>query len=257
MLFPPAHSPVFHSVGSVCNNGNRNSSLELQYPDWQWRTHAAGRSREPVWRKVVFINAQKLRGRRNSSQKLAKRRTFVWGRGSRPFSQSKLKKKKWAARRLRALRSAGPCCKSTWAAQGLRCERVRRTSPTNAYKEKQVVEPWRSSPKCGWYLSRFAIDAESKTCFPCPAHQRYHTLATAAPVGQKPPLPPSFFPTRRRQACRSASSLLPAVQSGRRHCEIRSMRQQFIPPRRTWVLTRSDYSPTTCAPPLCSWQRWK
>ena len=63
------------------------------------------------------------------------------------------------------------------------------------------------------------------------------------------PLLPSFFPTRRRQACRSASPLLPAVQSGRRHCEIRSMRQQFIPPRRTWVLTRSDCSPTTCAPP--------
>ena len=63
------------------------------------------------------------------------------------------------------------------------------------------------------------------------------------------PLLPSFFPTRRRQACRSASPLLPAVQSGRRHCEIRSMRQQFIPPRRTWVLTRSDCLPTTCAPP--------
>ena len=78
------------------------------------------------------------------------------------------------------------------------------------------------------------------------AHQRYHALATAAPVGQKPPLLPSFFPTRRRQACRSASPLLPAVQSGRRHCEIRSMRQ--LPPRRTWVLTRSDCSPTTCAP---------
>ena len=42
------------------------------------------------------------------------------------------------------------------------------------------------------------------------------------------------------------------------------MRQQFIPPRRTWVLTRSECSPTTCAPPavhdsagkkfqLCSW----
>ena len=62
-------------------------------------------------------------------------------------------------------------------------------------------------------------------------------------VGQK------FFPTRRRQACRSASPLLPAVQSGLRHCDIRSMRQQFIPPRRTWVLTRSDCSPTTCAPP--------
>ena len=45
------------------------------------------------------------------------------------------------------------------------------------------------------------------------------------------PLLPSFFPTRRRQACRSASPLLPAVQSGRRHCKIRSMRQQFIPPR--------------------------
>ena len=27
------------------------------------------------------------------------------------------------------------------------------------------------------------------------------------------------------------------------------MRQQFIPPHRTWVLTRSDCSPTTCAPP--------
>ena len=73
--------------------------------------------------------------------------------------------------------------------------------------------------------------------------------ATAAPVGQKPPLLPSFFPARRRQACRSAALLLPAVQSGRRHCEIRSMRQQFIPPRRTCVLTRSDCSPTTCAPP--------
>ena len=66
---------------------------------------------------------------------------------------------------------------------------------------------------------------------------------------RKPPLLPSFFPTRRRQACRSASPLLPLVQSGGRHCEIRSMRQQFIPPRRTWVLTRSDCSPTTCAPP--------
>ena len=41
--------------------------------------------------------------------------------------------------------------------------------------------------------------------------QRYHALATAAPVGQKPPLLPSFFPSRRRQACRSASPLLPAV----------------------------------------------
>ena len=47
----------------------------------------------------------------------------------------------------------------------------------------------------------------------------------------------------------SASPLLPAVQSGRRHCQIRSMRQQFIPPCRTWVLTQSDCSPTTCAPP--------
>ena len=57
-----------------------------------------------------------LRGRRKNSQKLAKRRTCVWGgRGSRPFSQSKLqkKKKKSAARKLRApLRWA--CCKSTW-----------------------------------------------------------------------------------------------------------------------------------------------
>ena len=36
-----------------------------------------------------------LRDRRKSSQKLAKRRTCVWGgRGSRPFSQSKLQKKK-------------------------------------------------------------------------------------------------------------------------------------------------------------------
>ena len=45
--------------------------------------------------------------------------------------------------------------------------------------------------------------------------------------GRSPPLLPSFFLTRQRQAYRSASPLLPAVQSGRRHCEIRSMRQQF------------------------------
>ena len=46
------------------------------------------------------------------------------GRGSRPFSQSKLQKKKWAARRLSALlRSAGPCCKSTRArSSGVHCE---------------------------------------------------------------------------------------------------------------------------------------
>ena len=192
---------------------------------------------------------------------VAKVRRSLWneersfgGRGSRPFSQSKLQKK-WAARRPRALRSAGPCCKSTWG----------RSSGARAYVAKGCGEQvhrmrtkksrlWRSSrkpPKCGWYLSRFTIDAESKTCFPCPAHQRYHALATAAPVGQisKPPLLPSFFLTRRHQACRSASPLLPAVQSGQRHCDIRSMRQQFIPPRRTWVWTRSDCSPTTCTPP--------
>ena len=78
-----------------------------------------------------------------------------------------------------------------------------------------------------------------------------------SPVGQKPPVRPSFFPTRQRQACCSATPLLPAVQNGRRHCEIRSMKEQFLPARRTWVLTRGDCSPVTCAPPRCSWQRWK
>ena len=201
-----------------------------------------------------FTNSRKsvrFRGRRKSSQKLAKRRTFVWGgRGSRPFSQSKLKNEL----HVDHVRSAplGPAANRLEVDRAAQGPTLRKGAANKSIECVQRKGSWRSSgtsPKCGWYLSRFAIDAESKTCFPCPVHQRYHALATAAPVGQKPPLLPSFFPTRRRQACRSASPLLPAVQSGRRHCEIRSMRQQFIPPRRTWVWTRSDCSPTTCAPP--------
>ena len=55
-------------------------------------------------RQVLTTKMVTVRGRRKSSQKLAKRRTFVWrgggGRGSRPFSQSKLQKKKKKKKKL-------------------------------------------------------------------------------------------------------------------------------------------------------------
>ena len=130
------------------------------------------------------------------------------------------------------------------AVHGLRCERVRRTSPSNAYKEKQVVEEFSGE----WMILVTVRDRRrienllSMSCAPAVPRPRNSRTSRA-----EAPLLRSFFPTRRRQACCSASPLLPAVQSGRRHCEIRSVRQQFIPPRRTWVLTRSECSPTTWA----------
>ena len=63
--------------------------------------------------------------------KLAKRRAFVWGEGvSTIFAKQASQKKNWAARRRRALRSAGPCCKSTWA----------RSSGARAYVAKGCGE---------------------------------------------------------------------------------------------------------------------
>ena len=98
----------------------------------------------------------KLRGRRKSSQKLAKRRAFVWGEGvSTVFAkQASNKKKNWAARRLslRALRSTGPCCcKSTSARPSGAGPTLRKGAANKSieclvkegnawYKEKQVVE---------------------------------------------------------------------------------------------------------------------
>ena len=144
------------------------------------------------------------------------------------------------------------------------------TSPSNTLWRKAThgtkkSRQWRSSSEVWMILvtvRRRSELVESKLAvygFTLSSAPAVLALATAAPDGQKPPVPPPFFPTRWRQACRSASSLLPAVQSGRRHCEIHSMRQQCFPRRRNWVFTRSDCSPgaTTCAPPLCSWQRWK
>ena len=89
-----------------------------------------------------------LRGRRKSSQKLAKRRTFVWGEGvssvfAKQASKIKIKIKKKLHVDYVRFAPLGPAANRLEvdrAAQGLRCERVRRTSPSNAYKEKQVVE---------------------------------------------------------------------------------------------------------------------
>ena len=88
-----------------------------------------------------------LRGRRKSSQKLAKRRTCVWGGGggegvSTVFAKQASKKKKKSQLHVNYVRSAplGPAANRLEvdrAAQGLRCERVRRTSPSNAYKESR------------------------------------------------------------------------------------------------------------------------
>ena len=143
---------------------------------------------------------------------------------------------------------------------------VRWTSPSNALWTKATrcankSRQWRVPPKCGCHGSiqiRARIENLLVTSLPSPPHQRYHALAIATPVGQKRPVLPSSFPTRRRPACRSASPPMPAVQSRRRHRKIRSTRQQFSPPRRR----RRDCSPTKCAPwppprPRCSWQRWK
>ena len=79
-----------------------------------------------------------LRGRRKSSQKLAKRRAFVLGGGGGEeggldrFRKASFKKKKIELHALlvRALRSAGPCCKSTWA----------RSSGARAYVAKGCGE---------------------------------------------------------------------------------------------------------------------
>ena len=92
----------------------------------------------------ISFSKQKLtfRGRRKSSQKLAKRRTCVWGGGGLDrFRKASFKKKKNQLH-VNYVRSAplGPAANRLEvdrAAQGLRCERVRRTSPSNAYKESR------------------------------------------------------------------------------------------------------------------------
>ena len=79
------------------------------------------------------------------------------------------------------------------------------------YKDKQAVE---ESSEVWMILVtvRRRIKNLLVTGLSCRPHQQYYAVATAAPVGQKPPVLPSFFLTRRRQARRSASSLPPAVQ---------------------------------------------
>ena len=81
---------------------------------------------------TLFGKTKELKGRRKSSQKLAKRRTCVWGEGVSTViaKQASKKKKKRAARRLRAGRkSIGPA----WSSIKRRpLRRVWRTSPSNA-----------------------------------------------------------------------------------------------------------------------------
>ena len=82
-----------------------------------------------------------LRGRRKSLQKLAKRRAFVFflggGGGLDCFRKASFKKKKKIELHVDYVRCAplGPAANRLEldrAAQGLRYERVRRTSPSNA-----------------------------------------------------------------------------------------------------------------------------
>ena len=195
-------------------------------------------------------------------QKLAKRRAFVWGEGvSTVFAKqaSKKKKKNGAAPRLRA--------SLRWALPQIDLSSIERR---RAYVAKGCGEQVHRMPCEGRQHmvqrkegSGGVLRSVDDTCHGSRSMQNrilaFLVLRTSGTTPSRQPHQSGRSHHCCRRSFRPGDVRLvvqrlycyqhAAVQSGRRHCEIRSMRQQFIPLRRTWVLTRSDCSPATCAPP--------
>ena len=111
-------------------------------------------------------------------------------------------------------------------------------------------------------MVRRRSELESNTCW----SRVYLVLGTSGSSSMPSRQPHAHLSGRSHQHCRRSfrpgvvqrSRATTEVQSGRRLCEICSTcSMSSFPPRWNWVLTRSDSSPTTYAPPRCSWQRWK
>ena len=123
---------------------------------------------------------------------------------------------------------------------------MRRTSPSNAYKEKQVVEEFSEV----WMILVTVHDRRrienllSLSCAPAVPRPRDSRTSRAEATTAAVVLSD--------QATSGFSFSVSAATSSAERSE--TLRDSFneaaiIPPRRTWVLTRSDCSPTTCAPP--------
>ena len=176
-----------------------------------------------------------LRGRRKSSQKLAKRRAFIWeGGGLDRFRKASFKKKKWAARGLRA-----PLGLLQIDSNSIERRTLRKGAADKAieclvkegnmrYKEKPVVEEFLR--RCGWYLSLFDADQSwnrkladyGLTLCSAPAVPRPRDSRTSQAEATSIAV---VLPDQATSDLSFSVPALPVVQSDRRHCEIRSMRQ--------------------------------
>ena len=171
------------------------------------------------------------------------------GRGSRPFSQSKLQKKK-----IELHFDYVPCCKSTRARLSGAGPTLRKGAANKSieclvkegntwYKEKQVVEEFSEDDTCHGSRStqnrKLAFLVLRTSAVPRPRDSRTSRAeATTATVALSD------------QATSGLSfSVSGATSSEERWETLRDLlKEAAIPQRRTWVLTRSDCSPTTCAP---------
>ena len=214
-----------------------------------------------------------LRGRRKSSQKLAKRRAFVWEWwGLDRLCKASFKKKMscTGSHRLHvrhALRSDRPCCigarSSSERCEGCMC--IRRTSPSNAQWRK-ATSVQRQTGSGG------VLRSVDDTCHGSTPNQKlasYGFSLSSAPAVLRPHDRRTSWAEATSQYCRCSfwpgdvrfvvqrPRCYQRCKSGWRHCRIRSMRQQLLPACRNWALDDAEQLLTDVRSVRCSWQSWK